>query len=316
MLGRGCIHGRRAAQPALMSFLHDWLGRVTKRAEPTRRQTLEAHIEALRDRFGPASRAASKGSLSVVNPAGLYRVVVESGLVRVEVHCLDEHRFAVSVPCDALLTEPPERAAVSGRRWADHGLFRADQRPNFEKEVRLASGSKSLVVDVADEVEALLFDLFGRPRDSYYSVAIEKETPPEAEPLLDSIRRLVKSKNHDVRREVYQQVINGRFYLPLQPTLERDHPPSVHASPELFGDRPVWAVFTDLEALTAFRQDPQPYVLISGIRLVQAALAHGLGSIRINPESAVGGELYMNELEALANYLHRLGLMDHVSTSS
>lgn len=295
-----------------MSFLHDWFRRLTRLGEPTRRQTLEAHVEALRDRFGPAAKLASKGSLSVVNPAGSYRVVVESGLVRVEVHCQEEHRFAIRVPCDALLTEPPERVRARSRRWAEHGLVRGDQRPDFEKTVApKPTGDRGDVVErVADEVERLLFELFGRARDSYYSVAIEKEKPPDAEPLLDSIRRLVKSKDHDARREVYQQVINARFYLPLMPAREADQPPEVHAIPELFGGRPVWAVFTDLSALAAYRDEREPYVLISGIRLVQAALAHGLGSIKINPESRVGGELYRNELDALADYLRRLGLMD------
>ncbi len=292
-----------------MSLLHDLLSQWKRRREPTPRENLEAHIEALRDRFGPSAVSPSGGPLKVVTGAGDYRVVVESGLSRIEVHCHTEDEFGVSVPCDALLAEPPERAATRGRHWVEFGLAR-ERSPHFAKLVRASQGA---IERTADEVERLLFDLFEHGRGSFYSVAIEKETVPDAEPLLESIRRLVKSKDHEARREVYQNVINTRFYLPLVPTDDRHALPDVHSWHEPLGERPVWAVFTDFEALGEYREHRDPYVVITGIRLVQAALAHRLGALKINPNSKVGGELYANELEALGGYLRRVGVIEQGS---
>ncbi len=289
-----------------MSLLVDFLGRWRRKREPSPRENLEAHIEALRDRFGPASVSHSGGPLKVVTTAGQYRVVVEAGLSRIEVHCLANDEYGLSVPCDALLAERPERARARSQRWVEFGLAR-DRSVHFAKVVR---SPRDAIRRTADEVERLLFELFEHPTGRFYSVAIEKETVPDAAQLLESIRQLVKTKDQDSRRQVYQNVINTRFYLPLCPNEDEHALPDVHSWHEPMGQRPVWAVFTDFEALEDYRAQRDPYVVITGIRLVQAALAHRLGALKINPKSKVGGELYANELDAIGNYLRSIGLME------
>jgi hypothetical protein len=294
-----------------MSLLHGLLSRWRRFQEPTPRQTLHAHIGALRERFGTPA-AAGSASLPHLSPAAEYRVVVETGLSRVEIHLALGVSLRVCLPVDSLLAQPTERAWVQHARWVGLGYQRQEYEPHFSKTI--TAEPKALVTQVVDEVERVLFELFEHSRGAFYSVAIEREPVPSPEALLASIRQLVKRKDIEARRVVYQNLINGTFYLPLhrasEPAAdETSELPAVDASAEPLGGAPVWAVFTDLHALDRFRDNRRPYLLVQGIRLIQCAIAHRIGALTINPSSDVGGELYANELEAIAHTLRARGVI-------
>src|SRR5690606_37656694 len=118
-----------------------------------------------------------------------------------------------------------------------------------------------------------------------------------------------RKNDMESRRLVYQSVVNARFWLPLREEDDEQLLPRVECWPEPFDDKPVWAVFTDTEALREHRANVQPAVVITGVRLVQALHSHGVGALKINPRSKVGGELYGSEIETLANYLRSMGLL-------
>ena len=161
-----------------MSFWGKLLGRSAPR-EPTCRESLEAHLEALRDRFAQPSDAkpAQRPGLPVLNSEGVtqsgghHRVVVQTGLDRVEVSAPAPNRFSINVSCEGFLSETLAHAKQRRDRLARLTLSRSPDAASFSRDLALPAGGFSAL---AREVERVLFDLFEHPADIFYSVAIER----------------------------------------------------------------------------------------------------------------------------------------------
>lgn len=282
------------------------MGQLGLQRQPSQRQVLEAHIEALFERYAP--QTAMTGSLVVRPTGGQYRVVVEAGLSRVEVEARTTRLAAIIVPLDAFLMHSPLGANVEvEQRLREQQL---ERRPGSGAlEVLVTAEGPRAFSDMAARIEGMLEALFDRGGGDFYAVSIEREMNPANEELLELVRVLVRRKDMESRRQVYQAVVNGRFWLPLREAAGDQLLPVVEGWPEPFHGAPVWAVFTDLEALKDYRDNVQPAVVVTGVRLVQALHVYGVGALKINPSSKVGGELYGNEIETLANYLRARGLL-------
>jgi hypothetical protein len=271
--------------------------------EPTPRQVLAAHLRELAERCAP--RAAA-GSLRLLDERGEQRVAVQVGLSRVEVFCQRPGAFLISLGSGCFLGADEAPGAVKQRRkhLTDLALTRKRDSKDFTVVVE---GQMPQVLDrVVQRVEQILQRLLHKPIDAFYAVSIEREPRLDSSVLLDSIRELANRRDLESRRIVYQNVINSHWLLPFKATPDVLALAEVEVWPERLGARPVWAVYSDHEALRDAREPELPYEVVSGIALVRAAVKRGLGAVKINPASKVGGELYANELQSLAGYLDRL----------
>lgn len=311
----------------MSAFWQRLLGRVgIQPKEPTAKEVLVAHIVALLERAPVPSTAASqpngegasnvegadarseKVHLSVVSETPSHVLKVEAGLFQLELRATSLSQAVLRILGEGFFSESIRRRPADELRslFTSQKLERPTDSAHFQTLVSV--GTPEARNQVADRIETLLQQLSSLPTGAAYSVSIELDRPPDNSELISSIKELAKSKEFESRRVVYQNIINAWFYLPVQrqaPTVEL---PAVHPWPHEFDGKPVWAVFTDLSALQAFRSQPEPYVVISGIRLVQAAVSEPVGALKINPRSRIGGELYAHELQTLGDYLTKLGI--------
>ncbi len=293
-------------------LLRQLLNKVGLQAkEPSPSEVLEAHISALLERVGESAfnkGHSDKVHLNVVTAAPEYVLKVEAGLSQLHLFAAPDARVTLRIPGDSFFSasvQNLERERVRSL-LSSRGLERRKASAHFEAE--FSAQDRAQRRQIAQHVETLLKELLGLAEDGAYAVSIERLVPLDNQELLESIRKLAKTREFEDRRVVYQNIINGWFYLPIRSEEDTLDFPEVHAWPHEFHNRPVWAAFTDLEALRDFRHEPEPYIKISGIRLVQAAVAEGLGALKINPRSRVGGELYAHELDTLAEYLQKIGV--------
>jgi hypothetical protein len=283
--------------------------KATASAEPTRREVLRAHVEAFVERYADAVRAARRGpdgrlSLTVLSEAPS-RVVVEARLNRLEV-VARARGLAVWLLPDAFFPGAVEltddKRALLGRLGFARGhggryVATFDSDPAIEK--------------VCDAIEQVLFGALDHPTDAFYSVSIEPERVPDNSALIDSIRHLVKVRDLDARRLLYQAFINSLLYVPLTSPDDALVPAAVRASGASgFVDKgEEWSVYSDDEAFARAGLQPSEVTLVSGVRLVHAAEARGVAALRINPRSRVGGEFLRNELWMMGDYLRKIGVL-------
>lgn len=112
--------------------------------------------------------------------------------------------------------------------------------------------------------------------------------------LIEAIRRLSKQRDGASRQAMYRQMIRATFLLPVDD----------EGGPEPMGELmgfPVFGVFTDADSLQGWDPRATRYERLHGRVLFPRLARTGLGSLLINPKGKVGGELYRNEVEMLAD---------------
>ncbi|HEY8376790.1 MAG TPA: SseB family protein, partial [Nannocystis sp.] len=120
--------------------------------------------------------------------------------------------------------------------------------------------------------------------------------------LVRAMKMLAVRRDMDARHRVYVAVMNATFLVPVNPAgITVDEPLEV----DRLGAFPVIAAFTEIDSLRLWQPKGWPFALIPGARLVPLAVARRVGSLLINPRGNVGGELYINELEAIEGALRR-----------
>ena len=163
----------------------------------------------------------------------------------------------------------------------------------------------SRAVDIAtDDQRADLARLLPR----WLSEIFSQDTP--AQPVVDlrlgeaytldnsrlhqAIRHLAKTRSHGARQAMYQALLRARLMLVVDEGGE----------PAPFGELQgfhTYAVFTSGEEVDLW--DPRRLSLkeLPGWSIFPKLAALKPGSLQINPDGRLGGELYRNEVEALAN---------------
>jgi hypothetical protein len=110
--------------------------------------------------------------------------------------------------------------------------------------------------------------------------------------LLEAMQMLSKQRSHECRIAVYQRLLNATLLLPLQ-----DGEPKVVGT---LGKFNCYGAFTDYRSVRLW--DPRGCSLreLYSIDLFPMLQSLGAGSLLINPDGDVGGELYRNEIDTMA----------------
>lgn len=118
--------------------------------------------------------------------------------------------------------------------------------------------------------------------------------------LRKSMRKVSRVRSHAARMELYQEMINATFLLVVE------NPGSLKPrGVDKLGPWDVFAVFTDEDSMRSFDPRGVPVRRLYGHELFPLLMGTELGSLRINPDGDIGGELYRNEVETIANAVRR-----------
>jgi len=201
------------------------------------------------------------------------------------------------LPTAAKMT--PEREALLEER----GFSSQRKRRNPVRRFTI-SGDTSLA-SIADEAFELLALAYGVGHDEPLTMELhlgDADTTANI-PLLRSMKKLARLRDMPSRQSVYSGLLESDLLLLLDPSADpKDKEPHVVERLQGF---PVYAVFSDWNALRLWEPRGWPYTLISGAQLVSMAAERKIGSLMINPKGDIGGELLMNELAALAAAVRR-----------
>lgn len=187
----------------------------------------------------------------------------------------------------------PARARVLGER----GFAERSGRNNAYREVRAADGEA--LGRVADDALRIFAAAYGAPEGAAVELELQLGDPdPTANPeLMRAMRALAVQRDMEARQRVYVAVMKGSFLVPGAPGEPR--------VVDRLSGLPVFAAFTDAASLRLWEPRGCPAEHVPGGVLVPLAVERGVGSLLINPRGNVGGELYINELRAIAEALAR-----------
>lgn len=159
--------------------------------------------------------------------------------------------------------------------------------------------------EAADALAAELLTLF----DAVYGEAsvgagglrlrLGAPDPLQGEALIARMTEAAKASDPAVgRTRLYRAMLEGALLLLVD---EAGAPSPVGA----LGGMPVFATFSDYAALR--RHDPRApaHARLEGRALFPLLMTHGVGSLLINPAGPVGGELYRNEVQTIADACYR-----------
>ena len=112
--------------------------------------------------------------------------------------------------------------------------------------------------------------------------------------LLQSMKRMSKSKQHSLRIELYKALLNSTLLL-----LTSEDNPSQPLQTDSIMNYPVYTCFTDYESARCY--DPRVGQLseLFAYQIFNQVWDLNVGSLQINPKGDIGGELYRNEIETL-----------------
>lgn len=154
---------------------------------------------------------------------------------------------------------------------------------------------------VVDELTGMMGTLYGTdPAQLRFQLALEDASTVENPKLIKAMRKLSKVRSHEARVAMYQELVNATLLL----AVDGEHPRKIDA----LGEWDVFGVFTDDASVRHF--DPRGVACkqIYGHLLFPMLMRRKTGSLKINPDGLVGGELYRNELETLARAVSRFGV--------
>lgn len=163
----------------------------------------------------------------------------------------------------------------------------------------LARGFELRGGDEPGAVAELCLDLLGRVygRPAGEAVALElrlgDRDRTENPMLVEAMRASAKTKDGAARQNLYRAMLRATFLVPMDGD-----------QPRVVGDLSGWdsyAGFTDADHLERWSGRPVDYRIIKGRALFPMLMRRRTGSLLINPGGTVGGELYRNEVEAIAN---------------
>jgi len=196
------------------------------------------------------------------------------------------------LPTAAKMT--PEREALLEQR----GFSSQRKRRNPVRKITL--GGDTTPESIADEAFELLALAYGVGDDEPLTMELHLGDADRTAnvPLLRSMKKLARLRDMPSRQSVYSGLLESTLLLLLDPSAApEDKEPHIVERLQGF---PVYAVFSDWNALRLWEPRGWPYTLISGTQLLPMAADRKIGSLMINPKGDIGGELLMNEIAALA----------------
>ncbi len=201
------------------------------------------------------------------------------------------------LPAAAKMT--PEREAVLDKRGF------SSQRKRRNPVRRLTLGGDTTLESIADEAAEVLALAYGVGPDEALTMELhlgDADTTSNV-PLLRSMKKLARLRDMPSRQNVYSGLLESDLLLLLDPSADpADNEPYIVERLQGF---PVYAVFSDWNALRLWDPRGWPYTRITGAQLFPMAAERKIGSLMINPKGDIGGELLMNEIAALAAAVRR-----------
>ncbi len=173
------------------------------------------------------------------------------------------------------------------------GFTHRDGERALSQTVSLASESdRSSLLSVLRE----LFDrVYGAVGEDWSWVVTRGDVSSVRNPALDdAVRAVAKQRLPALRQALYRQLLLSELLLLVD---DED-------TPMVVGDLsgwPTFAVFSDNAALRLWDPRGGRTRVAVGRTLFPSLMPHRFGSVLLNPHGRLGGELYRNEVEALAN---------------
>ena len=195
------------------------------------------------------------------------------------------------LPKAAKLT--PEREAL----LADRGFSSQRKRRNPVRKFAAAPGQLETIAAEAIELLRLAYGVDDAQALTFARHLGDRE-PLSNVPLLRSMKKLARLRDPASRQSVYLGLLESELLLLLDPDADPAEA-TPHVVEHLQGF-PVYAVFSDWDALRLWEPKGWSYMRISGVQLFPLAADRKIGSLLINPKGDIGGELLMNEIAALA----------------
>ncbi|MCB9543018.1 MAG: SseB family protein [Myxococcales bacterium] len=160
----------------------------------------------------------------------------------------------------------------------------------------------------AEKVEALMRQVYGYGEPATARLALGDRPKVENPRLIAAMERLAKTREMAARMSVYNHLVAADLLVALAEPLgdaRRYDRARLHVFEQL-GGLDVAGVFTDFEHLRGFAPRELPVVVWTGRELFPVLASRGVGSLLINPRGGVRGELYRNEIAAIAEGIARL----------
>lgn len=162
-------------------------------------------------------------------------------------------------------------------------------------------------LELARELVYVARGLYRASEQLALDLEIDDREHPENPELLEAMRKIAKPGFAEAdRHAMYNAMANATFLVAVDPaaTAATDPEDALLRVGELRA-QPVFAAFTDFDALRAFAPLEREYLPFHGSELFALLEEKGAASVLINPEGSVGGELYRHEIAALAEGVRR-----------
>lgn len=123
--------------------------------------------------------------------------------------------------------------------------------------------------------------------------------------LIDAMTALTANDTPENRHALYAALLDSTFLLPTTHPLTGGNGTSHDLTMDTLvtdthDGQLMLFVFTDADALRQWQPEDSPCIVLSASDTFQLALKYQVGSIQINPSSAVGGSITAGEITALA----------------
>jgi hypothetical protein len=248
-------------------------------ASVPRQQALVDHLRAL-----------------VVEGGDYNRLIVSHGDVYVQ---FIGSRGGDSIDCEAVTNRfLPAAAQLTPKREQElttRGFTTRRKRRNLVR--KFTCSGPDAMPTIADETLEILARAYGVDADAQlrFDLLLGDPEPTANVELLRAMKKLARLRDMPSRQAVYRGLLASELLLVLDPDSD-DEP---HVVEKLQG-LPVYAAFTDWDALRLWEPRGWPYRVIAGHRLFPLADDRRIASLMINPRGDIGGELLMNEINGLA----------------
>jgi hypothetical protein len=151
--------------------------------------------------------------------------------------------------------------------------------------------------ETADEILAAVLPLFdtvyGQSGEPTFELHLGDAQTIDNPRLMAAMRRVSKERSTAARQEVYRALIRSELLI-----LVDDEGDMVRLG--TLGNRPVFGIFSDWASLRHWDPRGHTFRASRGSPLFLGLAETDVGSILINPQGQVGGELYRNEILAIA----------------
>ena len=196
-----------------------------------------------------------------------------------------------------------ERMSVDYAGRCEHlGLRRSRASDNFFSRVTTDSVLHGQLVDDALDTLETHFDA------STYDVSLCLEDHPSVDPedIHKAMENLARERTWAARTGLYMLLVRRSFFVAVARYEESAETSIVPATIDTMAERPVYGIFTSIDALEKYEPKGLKAILLDGMTLFPQLLSSAPSAVRINPGSAPRGELYSNELQIIVDGIGRL----------